>query len=1230
MHYRDLIQFEPLASVVQLMDADEADAAQQFVASYVISQRMADVLTNLVIPQIQFDTPQDNRGLLIVGNYGTGKSHLMAVISAIAERADLLAHLTDAQVATAAQALAGRFFVRRIEIGSITRRLRDIVLDELQVCAAELGVDVTIPPMDQITNNKLVLFDLIGRLQEHYPDKGVLLVVDELLDYLGSRNDHDLRLDLSFMREVGEVCAQVPFRFIAGVQESIFDTPRFQFVAESLRRVKDRFEQVRIAREDLAFVVEARLLRKSDAQRDRITAHLQQFAPRYSEMSERMERFVRLFPVHPDYLTIFEQISVIEKRQVLQALTQGMQKLLDQEVPTDGPGLLAYDQFWPQIVENPSWRTIPDVREVIDKSQVLERRVETAFDRPHLRPLALQLIHALSVHRLTTGGIDVPIGASPAELRDTLCPITPPPNERAEDVERVIQMALRQVERTVNNQFLSRNESGQYYLDVHKDVDYDALIEQRAESVDAEQMNRVLFETLAELMERPQATYVPGYRIWEYELEWHEHRITRPGYLFFGKPAERSTAQPPRDFYLYVFPLHTPPGSLQEDEVAATLVPDEEFLHLLRHTAAAVALRAASTSGSSQIYAQKIEHFRKQMLQWLHTQGGRVWQVSHGGHTRLLTEWSRAGAAARSVTELINAVAATCLASQFASQRPDYPAFKGLDRAISRNALEDMAHAALQAISGTIPTKQGQAVLEGLELLEGNTLRPRDSRYARHVLELLQRQGSGQVVNRSTLLAALTDYQGNTLAEEERQYRLEPEWLLVVLVALVASGDIVLVLPGNQRIDAGSLSETSRRSLRDLLAFRHIERPRDLPLAALLALFQLLGLVEGLVRDPNQRDEGVRQLQQAVEQELEHTLQTQRLVGQGLVLWNSAVLEGTWLDEVQRTLAKYKEFLETLRPYNTVGKLKNVRVTAEEIEAQQAVRQLQSELHAFAALLQDLQPLTAYLTTAQEVLPVGHAFRSRVQSVQAEQLALLRDPQRRAESGLRMRLQQELNTLKQEYTDLYLALHQAIRLNTTQDDRKKQLLQHPHLTHLRTLAHITLLPRTQLDTWQADLGRLTPCFGLSSDELRDSPVCPRCSFRPIEEGRKEQVGDALTRLEDELQQMYTEWLTVLRTNLHDPVASEGLDLWDNAAIRGSIRDFRDGGDLPEPLSSDWAAAVNTILGGLERLTVDAHALLATLGSTPMTRDDFEQRVRQFLDQQMQGRDVRKVRIVVER
>jgi energy-coupling factor transporter ATP-binding protein EcfA2 len=79
---------------------------------------MAELLCDLVFPQLRFNKPADNKGILVVGNYGTGKSHLMAVISAIAEHADLASGLTNPKVAEHAADIAGRFRVIRAEIGA--------------------------------------------------------------------------------------------------------------------------------------------------------------------------------------------------------------------------------------------------------------------------------------------------------------------------------------------------------------------------------------------------------------------------------------------------------------------------------------------------------------------------------------------------------------------------------------------------------------------------------------------------------------------------------------------------------------------------------------------------------------------------------------------------------------------------------------------------------------------------------------------------------------------------------------------------------------------------------------------------------------------------------------------------------------------------------------------------------------------------------------------------------
>ena len=132
MKYADLVHFEPVETIIQIRQADEKQKARELVESYVISDRMAEHITDVVFPQLHYDQPQDNKGILIVGNYGTGKSHLMSVLSAIAEHPDLAARVRHPGVARKSETIAGKFKVIRTEIGSTVMSLRDIICAELE------------------------------------------------------------------------------------------------------------------------------------------------------------------------------------------------------------------------------------------------------------------------------------------------------------------------------------------------------------------------------------------------------------------------------------------------------------------------------------------------------------------------------------------------------------------------------------------------------------------------------------------------------------------------------------------------------------------------------------------------------------------------------------------------------------------------------------------------------------------------------------------------------------------------------------------------------------------------------------------------------------------------------------------------------------------------------------------------------------------------------------------
>ena len=119
MKYSELISFNPIEDVIQLTTADDANKAREYVKTYVMSDAMADSLQAPVIDQLQMDEVIDNKGVLVVGNYGTGKSHLMSVISAIAKDADNLQYLQNKKFAKSMEPVAGKFEVLRIEIGAL-------------------------------------------------------------------------------------------------------------------------------------------------------------------------------------------------------------------------------------------------------------------------------------------------------------------------------------------------------------------------------------------------------------------------------------------------------------------------------------------------------------------------------------------------------------------------------------------------------------------------------------------------------------------------------------------------------------------------------------------------------------------------------------------------------------------------------------------------------------------------------------------------------------------------------------------------------------------------------------------------------------------------------------------------------------------------------------------------------------------------------------------------------
>jgi len=270
----------------------------------------------------------------------------------------------------------------------------------------------------------------------------------------------------------------------------------------------------------------------------------------------------------------------------------------------------------------------------------------------------------------------------------------------------------------------------------------------------------------------------------------------------------------------------------------------------------------------------------------------------------------------------------------------------------------------------------------------------------------------------------------------------------------------VLNLGGRVEMDASTIERAATMAIADLTDFRFHKQPRTLPLNLWTMIFEGLGLSPGLVRDENTRDQAVRELQRLVEAELERTATLQGRLQQGLQLWNTSLFTDRFTIEVEAGtvvssdlpavtlsvtdllpyLRGYKQFLEELSRFNTVGKLRNLRLTVDQVTEALDDQAVVKRAEQLLDLVGRIQPLTAYLAEAQANLPANHPWSQRAEP---SRQALLEDV-RRLGKGEEARtgpaLTRELEALKADYVATYAELHRQLVLGPRADDRRQRLL----------------------------------------------------------------------------------------------------------------------------------------------------------------------------------------------
>ncbi len=362
MKIKDLIELPPVKTVIQLKDAHskEEGVLQELLNSFVITAEVEFNLSSI------FDALSKHlgTGAFLKGNYGSGKSHFLAVLSILLEHNWSWEIFLQRRYRPVKEK---RFLVVKVPLVQYpsNRKLEEIILSSIEeeltqrVNSAVILANHTkliadfnkyiLPQHPEflkeqtedawyisIKENSLSAareivkylstlesiplryhydrseaFEKISQYQKSLHYDGLVLLIDELSEFLKAKPGTSVfNEDVRYLQYLGEKAQSEPLWIIASLQESIED---IGYMEESLfNRIKDRYpKRLTLSSKHVEELIERRLIIKKEGAKDKIDQIYTELHQAFPHLVMNKERFFRVYPVHLATIRMLEGLSVL-------------------------------------------------------------------------------------------------------------------------------------------------------------------------------------------------------------------------------------------------------------------------------------------------------------------------------------------------------------------------------------------------------------------------------------------------------------------------------------------------------------------------------------------------------------------------------------------------------------------------------------------------------------------------------------------------------------------------------------------------------------------------------------------------------------------------------------------------------------------------------------------------------------------------------------------------------
>jgi len=794
-----LFQFHQIKDVIDI-DSDLKDQNKRLdlVSSYILSssleEQIVDFFENLEKPV--------HNARNIIGNYGSGKSHLVGFLSSLVENPELAELVRSSAIQQAVKRVNRKFYLVQFELQSGQVELKAWFYGKVRKQLKEKYA-LEIPIFDPIKDydDKENIQAIIELIKEQDSTAGLVVIIDEVSDFLSGKQKQDMKADLQFLRVLGQVCQDQDFMFIGSMQEDVFTSPKFKDVATEIGRVSERFQNIIIHKEDVKKVISMRIVPKTAEQRHRLEKKMSIFADKIEPVKVGMDDYIDLFPLTPFLLEMFSNLPYFEKRGVIQfAISQIRQKMFE-----PFPYFLTFELIYDLLASNPNKKNLEEIYEITKVMSILEQKVQLLEYK--YRQDALKVIKALAVYSLWD---QKGTGVTGVELANSLMLL---PAKKIFSASDHVELVIKKIREVTDGQYIKSDkpqdsETTYFRFEKKAGADPEEKIRQKAAAVSNDEIENEFFTQFYDLLELER---LDGHTdIFLDECAWPSVKSFRTGLVYFTGRNSRFQDTYPKDYALVIISPFVADfvKKIHERQINIHFqIPSPESVELFKEV---VAIRSLINSNFMPvIMAKKLEDRLSGYKQGQIIITGLRYRLA-----KLLINHARCsyngieenikhhlGKDLASVPEIIDTLKTGILDKEFTEYYHAHPVYSS--HLSSANIVSTCSNVCQDLASGNFQSmgKSTKLFLERLKLLNAQGYPDyHGCQMANMILDIVKSKGS-----------KVTDIQKDIVDHfSSSRFGLEPEIVYVYLIFFVVQGKLFLQARGGEKWDINNIREKFR------------------------------------------------------------------------------------------------------------------------------------------------------------------------------------------------------------------------------------------------------------------------------------------------------------------------------------------------------------------------------------------------------------------------------------